>query len=264
MTRFTFVAAALFVLGGAGCVTTSKYEQKEKEAQVNASRADEAEDHFQACDAKRMDCEAKAAECATNAQALQDELDEAKRELAAVSEERDTLKDQTSSLAEEKGAAEAKSTEYESLAGSLEKQIAAGQIEISELRNKMTVKLKDRILFPSGSAKLSRDGKAALDVVAGVFKDLHGKHVVVGGFTDDVPVAAGGQFQDNWDLSSARAIAVVRYLVARGVPPAMLAAAGFSEYRPVAPNDSPASRSLNRRIEIALIADYEAPEVEIQ
>ncbi|HET6412962.1 MAG TPA: OmpA family protein [Anaeromyxobacter sp.] len=263
MTRFTIVASALLFLGGTGCVTTSKYEAKEKEALANETRANEAEEHFQTCDGKRMECESKASDCLANAQTLKDQLDQAQRDLLAVTEERDALKNQTTSLAEEKGAAEAKSQEYESLAGSLQKQIEAGQIEISELQNKMTVKLKDKILFPSGSAKLSRDGKAALEVVAGVFKGLHGKQVVVGGYTDDVPVASGGQFQDNWDLSSARAIAVVRYLAQKGVPPDMLAAAGFSEYRPVAPNDSPANRSQNRRIEIALMANYETQEVEV-
>jgi len=263
MTRFTIVASALVFFGGAACVTTGKYEAKEKEALANETRADEAEEHFRACDTKRTECESKASDCVASAQLLQDQLDQAKSDLVSVSEERDALKEKTSSLAEAKGAAEAKSEEYESLAGSLQKQIDAGQIEISELQNKMTVKLKDKILFPSGSAKLSRDGKAALDVVAGVFKGLHGKHVVVGGYTDDVPVASGGQFQDNWDLSTARATAVVRYLAQKGVPPEILAAAGFSEYRPVAPNDSPANRSQNRRIEIALTADYETQEVEL-
>ena len=126
----------------------------------------------------------------------------------------------------------------------------------------MTVKLKDKILFPSGSAKLSAEGKKALDAVAEVFKDLKGKNVIVAGYTDDVPVA-GKSFKDNWELSTARAISVVRYLVSKEVPPQMLGAAGFSQYRPVAVNDSPANRSQNRRIEIVLTAaDYEPPVVE--
>src|SRR5882672_793753 len=69
-------------------------------------------------------------------------------------------------LKEEKGALEAKSAQYKQLAGSLEKQIAAGQVEISELRGRMTVKLKDRILFSSASASLNKQGKEALDAVA--------------------------------------------------------------------------------------------------
>ena len=165
-------------------------------------------------------------------------------------------------LTAEKAALERKSAEYERLAGSLKSQISAGQIEISELRGKLTVKLKDKILFASGSAAIGRDGKAALDTVAEAFKDLKGKNVVVGGYTDNVPTNPKA-FPTNWELSTARAIAVVKYLQSKGVDPVMLAAAGFSEYRPVAANDTPDGRSLNRRIEIALTAaDYVPPVVE--
>ena len=167
-------------------------------------------------------------------------------------------------LTEEKGELEAKSSQYEQLAQSLQGQISAGQIELSELKGKMTVKLKDKILFSSGSAALGKDGKIALDAVADAFKDLKGKNVIVGGYTDDVPIGKKGVYQDNWDLSSARAIAVVRYLVSKGVDPRMLGVTGYSEYRPLAPNDSTEGRSQNRRIEISLTAaDYTPPVVDV-
>jgi chemotaxis protein MotB len=152
----------------------------------------------------------------------------------------------------------------EKLSQSLERQIKEGQVEISELRGKMTVKLKDKVLFASGSAALGKEGKKALDAVADAFKDLHDRNVVVAGFTDNMPVGKAGPFKDNWDLSTARSVAVVRYLASKGVDPAMLGALGFSQYRPVVPNNTPANRSLNRRIEIGLTsADYIPPTVEI-
>jgi chemotaxis protein MotB len=246
MRRTIWVAAVL--VAGAGCVTTGKYELKEKEAADAAARAEEAS--------------ARATACETKAGALEKDLADAQQRLAAATKAKEELQVQAASLAEQKGALEAKSAQYEKLAGQLQSQIQAGQIEISELRGKMTVKLKDKILFPSGSARLSREGGAALDAVAGVFKDMQGKSVVVAGYTDDVPVS-GGSYKDNWELSSARAISVVRYLASKGVPPQMLGAAGFSQFRPIVANDSPANRSLNRRIEIALTAaDYEPPVVE--
>ena len=161
-------------------------------------------------------------------------------------------------LKEEKGALEAKSAQYEQLAGSLQEQIKSGEVEISELKGKMTVKLKDKVLFSSASASLNKQGQAALDKVADAFKDLKGKNVVVAGYTDDVPIGDKVHFEDNWALSTARAVNVVRYLQSKGVSPAMLGAAGFSEFRPLVPNDSVATRSQNRRIEIALTAaDYQ-------
>ncbi len=247
MRRTIGIAAALLV-AGTGCVTSGKYEKKTKEAASAAARADEAS-------AKAAACEAKAGD-------LQKQLAEAQQQLADTRKAKDDLQVQTAALAQQKVALEAKSKQYEQLAGQLPGQIKAGQIEISELRGKMTVKLKDKVLFPSGSAKLNKDGQAALDAVADVFKDMKGKNVVVAGYTDNVPTS-GGAYKDNWDLSSARAISVVRYLASKGVPPPMLGAAGFSEFRPVVPNDSPANRSQNRRIEIALTAaDYEPPVVE--
>ena len=167
-------------------------------------------------------------------------------------------------LQEEKGALEAKSAQYQQLASSLEQQIASGQVEISELRGRMTVKLKDKILFSSASASLNKQGRAALDAVADAFKDLKSKNVVVSGYTDDVPISAKSGFEDNWALSTARATNVVRYLQSKGVAPAMLGAAGFAEYRPLVPNDSSTNRSQNRRIEIILTAaDYTPPVVDI-
>ena len=240
MRRTVTIAAAL-LLAGTGCVTSGKYEKKAKEAEAAAARADEAAAKATACEAKAADLE---------------------KQLAAAAQSRDELQVKLASLAQEKSAVEAKSKQYEQLAGQLQGQIKAGQIEISELRGKMTVKLKDKVLFASGSAKLNRDGQKALDAVADVFKDMQGKNVIVAGYTDDVPTS-GGAYKDNWDLSSARAISVVRYLQSKGVPPQMLGAAGFSEFRPVAPNDSPANKSQNRRIEIALTAaDYVPPVVE--
>ena len=241
----TMLALALAV--AAGCVSSSKYEQKEKEAVANDQRAQAAEAKVKELEAKATDCQAKADGC--------------HKELAAATQARGELQQKAATLEQQKGAAEAKSAQYEKLAGQLSQQIKSGQVEIEELRGRMTVKLKESILFPSGSAKLGKNAAKTLDPIAGVFKDLTGKNVIVAGYTDDVPTA-GKLFKDNWQLSTERANSVVRFLEAKGVPPAMLGAAGFSQYRPVVPNDSPANRAQNRRIEIALTAAEPLPTVE--
>jgi chemotaxis protein MotB len=177
--------------------------------------------------------------------------------LKAVEDERAQAEAKASSLA-------VSNAQRERLAQALERQIKSGQVEISELRGKMTVKLKDKILFASGSAALNKEGKKVLEAVADAFKDLRDRNVIVAGYTDTVPVGKQGIFRDNWDLSTARAVSVVRYLASKGVDPAMQGAVGFSQYRPVAPNDTPANMSLNRRIEIALTSsDYIPPTIEV-
>ena len=128
----------------------------------------------------------------------------------------------------------------------------------------MTVKLRDRVLFASGSARINKQGQSVLGAVGKAFQGIRGKNVIVAGYTDDVPVGRKLPFKDNWDLSTARAVSVVRFLQGQTVDPHMLGAAGFSEYRPRAPNTSDEGRSQNRRIEIVLTAgDYTPPVVDI-
>ena len=191
--------------------------------------------------------------------ALEKKVADLQQQVSASQEKVGQLEASAAKLEREKGMLEAKSAQYEQLTTSLQSQIANGQVEISELRGKMTVKLKDKVLFASGSTALGKEGRSALDAVAQAFASLKGKNVVVAGYTDDVPTGTRGSFKDNWDLSTARAVTVVRYLQSKGVAPAILGAMGFSEYRPLASNDSPAGRSQNRRIEIALTAADEPP-----
>ena len=230
MAKPTLIALCAVAVLGCG-ISKDKYAAKELEASQAAKKLQDETGKTAALEAKVADLEAK--------------LTASRNDVAEVTEE--------------KGKLEAKSAQYEQLAQSLQGQISAGQIELSELKGKMMVKLKDKILFSSGSAKIGREGKVALDAVAEAFKDLKGKNVIVAGYTDDVPIGKSG-YHDNWDLSSARAASVVRHLASKGINPQTLGAAGFSEYRPLASNDTPEGRSQNRRIEIALTAaDYTPP-----
>jgi chemotaxis protein MotB len=169
-------------------------------------------------------------------QALVDELSKSKRKLEAA-----------------KAELEKKSGEYEQLASSLRGEIEAGRIELMELRGRTTVKMKDKILFASGSATLGADGKDALRKVADALRGMQGKTVRVEGHTDNVPTGASGPFPSNWELSAARALAVVHFFQDAGVDPTRVSGAGFAEFQPIATNDTPEGRSLNRRIEIVLV-----------
>jgi chemotaxis protein MotB len=163
-------------------------------------------------------------------------------------------------LAQEKSTLQAKSQEYESLAASLDKEIQAGQIKLSELQGKVTVRMGEKVLFPSGSATISADGKATLKKIAAAFAAVKDRIIRVEGHTDNVPIH-NGRFPSNWELSAARAIAVVRELQAVGIDPRLLGAAGYGEFQPVAGNDTPAGRAENRRIEISLAAPLSAAPV---
>lgn len=147
-----------------------------------------------------------------------------------------------------------KSALYEALNAKLQTEINADQAQIRQLQNEVRLTLIDEILFPEGGWQIHRKGEETLSKVAPTLSTLKGKRIVVEGFTDNVPIgpALKARFPSNWELSSARASDVVRFLVARGVPPGSLAAEGFGDSRPVASNDTPQGRAKNRRVEIVI------------
>ncbi len=117
---------------------------------------------------------------------------------------------------------------------------------------------QSEVLFDTGQATLNPAGKTELDKLASAIVELN--HEIppeipwilrVDGHTDKRPIQSA-QFHSNWELSSARAIAVVQYLISKGVPPERLAAAGFGEFQPIDPGDTEGAYSKNRRIELKL------------
>jgi hypothetical protein len=120
----------------------------------------------------------------------------------------------------------------------------------------MLLQLPEAFLFKSNDARVTRDGKLLLDRVAEVLKSVPAREFQIAGHTDSKPVRYGS-FHDNWQLSSARALNVMLYLVERGVPKARLSAAAHADTQPIADEATPEGRSKNRRIEIVLLPNLE-------
>jgi len=137
----------------------------------------------------------------------------------------------------------------------LKEQIANQQIKIEEIEGKLKLTFIDKILFNSGSTKINEKGKEILLTFAESIREDRDHSILVEGHTDDVGVgpALKSKFPSNWELSTARSSAVVRFLQEKGgIEPERLSAIGFSYFKPVAPNDDEEGRSQNRRIEIIL------------
>ena len=110
--------------------------------------------------------------------------------------------------------------------------------------------LTDKLLFDSGQATLKPAGLPLLDEIAALLNKVDQTHpIVVEGYTDNVPIASS-QFPSNWELSTARATTVVRYMIGRGVNAERLGAAGYADLHPIASNATAGGRALNRRVEI--------------
>jgi flagellar motor protein MotB len=130
--------------------------------------------------------------------------------------------------------------------------LATGVVEIDEGK----VILQGEVLFDSGSDALRPEGRAFLEHLAVPLASLleaePGHMVMVGGHTDDRPIHTD-EFPSNWELSTARAVAVMHALSAAGVPPARIVAAGFGSYHARAPNGDDDGRRRNRRIELLVV-----------
>lgn len=115
------------------------------------------------------------------------------------------------------------------------------------------IRLKGSVLFKVGSNALTDQARKTLDQVAAVIKsDYADKDILVIGHTDDQPIEKSG-WDDNYQLSAERSLAVVRYLLGRGIPATRLVVSGCGEYRPRAENVSSANREMNRRVELFAI-----------
>lgn len=160
----------------------------------------------------------------------------------------------------EKKAEELK-TAYDSLLAELQGEVDSKDVRIRRFREKIEINFVDKVLFVSGSAEITPRGQAILGKVGQVLKKVHDRRFFVVGHTDDVPIRSF-VFPSNWELSTARASSVIRYVSERhGVDPARFTAMGRAFYQPVASNATPEGRQENRRVEI-IIADLPLFEVE--
>ena len=195
---------------------------------------------------------------------LKDELERTSSELKARSQQADSLESaladlrkQIKNVSEEKAKVEQEKLSLEALTGSLQQEMEAKEIEITQLRGQLTVNLMDKLLFDSGEAEVKTAGREVLDKIAqNLLNKYPDRPIRVEGHTDNVPIGSElrAKFPTNWELSTARATAAVRYLQDYGkVDPARLSAIGYAEYHPIASNDTEEGRAKNRRIEIILL-----------
>jgi chemotaxis protein MotB len=188
---------------------------------------------------------------------LSQNISDLRQKVAGLENENKKLKDDIANLqkVKEEKVKEVSGT-YEQLLQNMKSEIAQGQVTISELKGKLTVNMEAAILFDSGKAEVKDDGLAILMKMVDTLKTVKDKAIRIEGHTDNVQIigALTRIFPTNWELSAFRAINVARYLQEQGLDPAILSAAAFAEYKPVADNSTKEGRAKNRRIEITLVA----------
>lgn len=267
------------VLPLGGCVFSSKYKLKEEELAASQKREADLQTRLKAAQDRVADLEKQLAEnksalekTTAEREALRKELDDSTALVGQLKGRLEKLGQNVEKLTAEQGqlnsslqeakarleelrkakaAAEARAAVFHKLIEQLRSMIDAGQLKVIIRDGRMLIALPDDVLFDSGKTEVKPAGQVALGKVAQVLATVQDRKFLVAGHTDNVPIRHG-RFKSNWELSSARAIEVVGFLVQNGMRPEVLAAAGYSEFDPVAPNDTPQNKAQNRRIEIVL------------
>ncbi len=119
----------------------------------------------------------------------------------------------------------------------------------------VTLRLPGKVLFAPNSTELSEESKKILDVLKNIFVQRREQRIDIRGYSDDTPVPAGARFKDNWELSSLRAVTVLRYLLSQGIEADRMTATGFGSLNPILPNTTEENKARNRRVEFVLQRD---------
>jgi chemotaxis protein MotB len=142
--------------------------------------------------------------------------------------------------------------QYSGLKTILLEENARGTLDFEELERGLSIIIRDDFLFRSGRSEINPAGFSVLEKIGKTINDFQGT-VMVEGHTDNLPISTA-RFPSNWELSTGRAVSVVKYLTGEvGVEPEKFSAVGYGDTKPKAPNDTEKNRERNRRVEIILV-----------
>ncbi len=250
MTRTIHVLAlaGLAVALAAGCGVKKEVHQKAlNDLAATQDRLSESERQRAERDAQIAKLEKELADL----QAQRDNLTEAER---AATERMQATEQELTELRKQRDAAEERLKAFRQLYDRFRALVDTGKLQVDFRNGQMILKLPSEVLFSSGKAKLSDNGEKALSEVLNILVEFKDRRFLIAGHTDNQQIR-GGRFDTNWELSTARALSVLEYMSKAGFDSKNLGAAGYGEWDPVAPNDTPENRQLNRRIEIILVPD---------
>jgi chemotaxis protein MotB len=159
-------------------------------------------------------------------------------------------------LRQQKAAADARAQLFDDFVKKFKSMIDAGKLDITTRRGQIVLALATDVLFDEGKTDIKPEGKTAIGEVASALKGVSARRFQVAGHTDTFPIH-NKDFASNWELSTARAVAVVKLMVKEGVKSDSLSAAGYAEFDPSQPNTTDKGRAKNRRIEIVLVPNIE-------
>ena len=296
LRSLAFLAAAVSIggLSSVGCVSKVIYDREiadaaKAQADADAKQKDAAaqlealQQQLAAAEATTQDRDSKLSELSTTSHNLQAQLDEATamnqqlrgelerlgKDVDKVLADRGTLakalddaKTRLDELRKAQAAAESRTQLFQDLGRRFQALVAAGQLRVESRGSRLVVNVKGDLLFDAGRSELRSAGKGALMEIARALETAPPgapRRFLVTASVDDEPAKTKKSPESSWELTTARAVTVVKYLVSLGVPASSLTAAGAGSFDPLGPNDSAEGRARNRRVEIGLLPGSEEP-----
>jgi chemotaxis protein MotB len=256
-TKLLLATSLSLTITGLGCgVDENVYNAavKDRDAKAAALAQSQADlDKEKVAHKKDAD---RASNLSKKLEALGQDVSRLETERTGLGGELDEAKKRMEELKKAQAQAEARAAQFRKLVTQFKALTDAGKLKVEIRENRMIIALGDKILFDPGKTDLKPEGKDALTQVTVVLKDLPNRNYQVAGHTDNIPIKSG-KFRSNWDLSTARAVEVVNFMISGGLDPKRLSAAGYADMSPVAPNDTPENKAKNRRIEITLVPNLD-------
>jgi chemotaxis protein MotB len=234
---------------GAGCYNGEnelrRIAELERDLSAAADQRAELERQLEALRAENEALAARLSALGEDVESLRTRASALEGDLSATTRERDELRENE------------RLATFRAMLERFRSMIDSGRLRVSIVRNRMVVELPDNVLFDSGQAELKPEGAATLSEVATVLSSIEGRVFQIAGHTDNVPIRSR-RYGSNWELSTARAVVVARYLIeTAGMTADRISAAGYADTVPIESNDTEEGRARNRRIEIVLMPNLD-------
>lgn len=233
-----------------GCVSNTQFETANKDLLLTQQRLSDSEMKIEALDHALEECRQARVQFENEIKKYNTEK---QLNSQLIESQRQSIRKQAAVISLQNTVIRLFDDSEQTLQNNIKEQIKAQNLETTDSSSSIKYVLEDNLLFQPGSAELSVAGKELLMRLKDLLQDKRYPYIRIDGHTDDLPLKSTARYIDNWELSAARAAAVVRLLQKSvGIAPERMAAVGYGQFHPIASNDTSEGRDQNRRIEIIL------------
>ena len=256
-SRAALALAALSLALGAGCGRSEdEYQLQVRRVAELEGELRQSQEHGTELEGRLRDVEGRNNELISRLEALGQDVESLRSERTELTTSLTETQRALEELRAREAQQQARLATFRQMLERFRAMMESGRLRVRVVRNRMVVELPDNVLFDSGESELKPEGQATLLEVVQILRAIENRQFQVAGHTDNIPIRSR-RFPSNWELSTARAVTVARFMIDHGMQGDRISAAGYAETQPVDLADTPEGRARNRRIEIALMPNLD-------